>query len=172
LLLLAGFGVWLGITARPPLSDNLSASSVLYGALHASALVFALRARQPFWRKCLFIVAAAGLTLAALRVGMGEMQLSATLAPGMLSGYAALYAAVGFSAATGAVAYGILIRLFGMYRLTMRSLAMISLGCLLATYIALFILVHVHALGRWWLAVLWWYAFSGGLWYYDRRRPS
>jgi hypothetical protein len=140
--------------------------------MHASALAFALRVRQPLWGKCLFIVAAAGVSLAALRVGMGEMQLSETLAPGTLPGYAVLYSAAGVTAVTGAVAYGILIRLFGMYVLTMGSLVMVALGCLLTTCVALFILIHAQALGRWWLAVLWWYAFSGGLWYYDHRQSA
>jgi hypothetical protein len=46
---------------------------------------------------------------------------------------------------------------------------MIGLGCTLATYAAFLTLAHFRPLGRWWLAVLWWFAFSGGLWYHERR---
>jgi hypothetical protein len=33
----------------------------------------------------------------------------------------------------------------------------------------LFTGTYFHVLGPWWLAVLWWHAFSGALWYCDRR---
>jgi hypothetical protein len=87
----------------------------------------------------------------------------------MLPGNVGLYTVMGFSALTGAVSYGILIRIFRMYELNAISIAVIAVGCTLATYIAAYTLAHSHSLGRWWLAVLWWYAFSGGLWHYDRR---
>ena len=157
-LLLTCFSVLLGILAKLRLSSDLSVSFALYGALHASALVLALRVRQPLWRKCLFIVAAASLTLVTLRVGTLGMQLS-----GALPGNGALYAVAGVSAAAGAVTYGMLIRLVGFYTLTLSSLAEIATGCMLATCVAVFTLAHFHSLGRWWLAVLWWYAFSGGI---------
>ena len=76
---------------------------------------------------------------------------------------------MGFAALMGAVSYGVLIRIFRMYELNAGSIALIAVGCMLATYVAAFTLAHSHFLGRWWLAVLWWYAFSGGLWYRDRR---
>ena len=79
----------------------------------------------------------------------------------------ALYAALGLSAVTGAATYGVLIRLCGIYELPARPLAVICLNCLLAAYAAIFTLTHFRFLGQWWLAVLWWYAFSGGLWYFD-----
>ncbi len=41
--------------------------------------------------------------------------------------------------------------------------------CLLATLVALFTGSYLHVLGPWWLAVLWWHAFSGALWYCDLR---
>jgi hypothetical protein len=166
-LLLAGFGVLLAVTARLHLLTDLLVCFAVYGALHAGALVLTLRARQAAWRSCLFILGAAALSVMTLRVGMFGGRLSGTL-----SANVAIYAVLGFSALTGAVAYGILIRLFGIHELTLKLLAVVSVGCLLATYIAFFTLTHSHSLGRWWLAVCWWYAFSGGLWYCDRRQNA
>jgi hypothetical protein len=163
-LLLICLGVLLAVMPRPHLSSDLNASFALYGALHASALMLTLRARQPIWRKCLFVAVAAALSVIALRVGILGRHLSATF-----TGNAGLYAALGFSAVTGALIYGILIRLFGISVITVGSLAAISLGCMLAAFVALFTGSHFHFFGPWWLAVLWWLAFSGGLRYFDQR---
>ena len=142
------------------------ASFAVYGALHATALALALRIRPPIWRRGLFIVLAAGLSAMTLRVGVFAGGLSATLGSG------APYAVFGFSATAGAVAYGILIRRIGIFELTSRELALISLGCALAADLAYFSLARWPALGRGWLVILWWFAFSGGLWYCDRRRRA
>jgi hypothetical protein len=163
-LLLTCFSILLSVMSRVHLSSDLSVSFALYGALHASALVLALRARHAIGQKCLFIAIAAGLSVLTLHVGIVGIHFT-----GMLPGNVGLYTVMGFSALTGAVSYGILIRIFRMYELNAISIAVIAVGCTLATYIAAYTLAHSHSLGRWWLAVLWWYAFSGGLWYYDRR---
>jgi hypothetical protein len=108
---------------------------------------------------------AAALSAITLHVGIFAAQSLGTLRAGV-----ALYAVLGFSAAAGAAAYGILIRLSGMYtRLTGRALVTASIGCLLAAPAALVSMTHLPLLGRWWLALLWWYAFSAALWYCDRR---
>jgi hypothetical protein len=164
-VLLTCLSVLLAVMTRQHFLIDLSGSFALYGALHASALVLTLRARQPIWRMCLFIALAAGLCFVTLRAGMFEGRLV-----GALPGNAGLYAVLGFSALTGAVTYGIAIHLFGIYKMSLRSLAVISASCLLATYVAFFTLTNIHALGRWWLPVLWWFAFSGGLWYCDQRQ--
>jgi FtsH-binding integral membrane protein len=65
-----------------------------------------------------------------------------------------------------------LIRLSGIYALTIGQLAAIAAGCVLAAYVSLFTASHSPFLGPWWLAVLWWFTFSGGLWYFDRRHGS
>jgi hypothetical protein len=161
-LLLACFGILLIAMTRLHLATELSVGFALYGALHASALVIALRIHHPLWRNCLFIAAAAGLSAMTPHVGIATAHWLGTS-----SGNVALYAALGLSAATGAATYGVLIRGCGIYELTARALAVICLTCMLAVYAAIFTLAHFHSLGRWWLAVLWWYAFSGGLWYFD-----
>jgi hypothetical protein len=166
-LLLACFGVLLIAMTRLPFATDLSVSFALYGALHASALVFALRTHHSIWRICIFIGAAAGLSAMTLHVGIAAAHWLGTG-----GGNVALYAALGLSAVTGAATYGVLIRLCGVYELSARALVVICLNCMLAAYVATFTLAHFHFLGRWWLAALWWYAFSGGLWYCDNQRLS
>jgi hypothetical protein len=161
-LLLICLSVLVAAMPRPHASSDLNASFALYGALHASALALTLRARHPIWQKCLFVAIAAGLSVMTLRIGMIGSHLSETLLRNV-----GLYAALGFSAVTGALIYGILIRLFWISAMTLRSLAIISLSCLLASFVALFTGSHFHILGPWWLAVLWWHAFSGALWFRD-----
>jgi hypothetical protein len=161
-LLLAGFSAVVVVLTRLRLLTDLNVCFAVYGALHASALVLALRSGQPLWRLCLFVVLAAGLSVLALRIGLVAGHLS-----GEFAGNIALYAVLGFAAAIGALTYGILIRLFGYLELTGGVLILIAAGCVLAALLALLSLQHAHFLGRWWLAVLWWYAFSGGLWFCD-----
>ena len=114
-------------------------------------------------RRCGFIAVAAVLCVLTLHIGMLAMH-----ALGSLSGNGGLYAALGLSAAAGAVTYGISMRLFGLFRLTLGALCLMAAGCVLATYVAFFTLANAHSLGRWLLAVAWWYAFSGGLWFCDQ----
>ena len=166
-LLLACFGVSLIAMTRLHFAADLSVSFALYGALHASALVIALRAQHPIRRNCIFIGVAAGLSAMTLHVGIAAAHWLETG-----GGSSALYAALGISSVTGAATYGVLIRLCGIYELSVRALAVICLNCLLAAYAAIFTLAHLHFLGRWWLAVLWWCAFSGGLWYCDTQGLS
>jgi hypothetical protein len=166
-LLLGAFGVVLAVISRLHLLSNLDASFALYGALHAAALVLSLGMRRSGWRQCLFIVLAAALCIMTLHLGTWIVHRL-----GRLPGGIGLYTALGVAAWTGAVTYGISIRLLGIRRLTPRLLAVIGLGCALATYAAFLTLAHVHFLGRWLLPVLWWFAFSGGLWYRDRRPRS
>jgi hypothetical protein len=164
-LLLTCFSLLLAVTSRPaPVAGDLSVSFALYGALHASALVLSLRARQPIARSGLFVAVAAALCLLTLRVGIVGRHLF-----GALPGTLALYTALGLAAVTGALTYGILIRLAGIFPMTLGGLGAISLGCLSAAFLALFTARLFRVSGPWWLAMLWWYAYSGGLWYFDQR---
>jgi hypothetical protein len=161
---LACFGVVLIAIAQLHLAIELSFSFALYGALHAAALIIALRVNHPIWRKCLFIASAAALSAMTLHFGIAAGHLLGTA-----RGNAALYPVLGFCGALGAAAYAVLIHLSGIHELTSRSLAVLCVNCMGATCAAFFTLARFHSLGQWWLAVLWWYAFSGGLWYVDKR---
>jgi hypothetical protein len=162
-LILAVISVALAVTNRQHLVVLPFASFLLYGALHASAFVLALRVPRSIGRRSLFIVLAAVLSTLTL----GVITLGRHLV-GSLPGNAGLFVLLGLAAVTGALTYGVLIRLFWIPELRLGSLAAISLGCMLATYLAFFSLSHWALLGRWWLAVCWWYAFSAGLWGWTR----
>ena len=109
-LLLACFSS-AGVMSRLHLFGNLSVAFAVYGALHAVALVARLCGRPgPLWRKCLFIAVCRG----SLRHDP-SCRNRCSGSSGGLPGNVGLYAALGFSALIGAVAYGILIRLFGIY---------------------------------------------------------
>ncbi len=166
-LLLACFSMLIGAMSQLHLTGNLSVAFALYGALHAVALVFAVRSRQEIWRKCLFIGVAAALCVMTFHFGSVAREQSAAL-PGKVG----LYSPLGLSAFIGAASYGTLIRLSGIYALTMGELAAIAAGCAFAAYFSLFTASHFHFLSSWWLAVPWWFTFSGGLWYFDPRHGS
>jgi hypothetical protein len=158
------FTIVLAAVGPLHLINDLTASFALYGALHASALVLALRMRQSIWKRSLFITVAAVLSATALHIGMIGMRASAGV-----SGSAGLYAVLGFSAAIGAASYGALIRVLVFPELALRALAVIAIGCILASDAAFLILTQTHSFAGWRLAVFWWYAFSGGLWYFDQQ---
>jgi hypothetical protein len=129
----------------------------LYGALHAFALVVSLRPRQPAWRQGVFVALAALLCTLTGRLGLYGLRFGPL--PTLAS-----------ASAAGAVAYGILIRMFLAYALPAGAVAKIALACLVATLAAFIAGAGYPVLGGLWLAVAWWFAFSGGLWYEDRRR--
>ena len=163
-LLLTGFSVLVGLLSRLH-AASVFVSFLIYGALHATALILALRTRMTIRRKCSFIVLAAILSVVAVHVGIVGRQLS-----GAPPASAAFYSLLGLSAAIGAASYATLIRLAGLYALTAWELTVISVGCVFAALVGALTASHVHFLGPWWLAVLWWYTFSGGLWYFDHSR--
>ncbi len=168
-LWLACFSVVLAVTSRRHMIVLPLASFLSYGALHAAALVLALRVPRSIERQCLFVVFSAILSAGTLGIIMLGRHIV-----GSLPGNGGIFALLGLSSVTGALTYGVLIRVFWIPELRAGSLAAISLGCMLATLLAFFTLSHFALLGRWWLAVLWWFAFSGGLWWCERwqSRPS
>ena len=163
-LILTFFSVLVGLLSSLHVA-SVFVSFSLYGALHASALILALRTRLTMSRKCSFIVLAAVLSVVTLQVGIAGRQLS-----GAAPGSTAFYSLIGLCAAIGATSYGTLIRLAGLHSLSARELAAISMSCVIAAIVGALTVSDAHSLGPWWLAVLWWYAFSGGLWYVDHSR--
>jgi hypothetical protein len=154
-----------------PLSDSLLASFAINGALHALSLSLALRAARSNPRKLAFIALAAALSVFTMYVGIIGLVLFA-----VVPGNERLYMVLGLCSLTGAITYGSLIRLFWIRKFSSRSILGMAFLCLLATSLAFFIRAHFQALGGWWLAAVWWFAFSGGLWFFDTHadalRPS
>jgi hypothetical protein len=144
------------------LNDSLIISFAINGALHACALVLALRAPQHLLRKTAFVAIAAALSVLTLYVGIIGLVLFA-----VLPGNERLYVVLGVCSLSGAITYASLIRLFWMRKFSSRLILAMSIVCLLATSLAFFARTYSDFLGGWWLAAAWWYAFSGGLWYVD-----
>jgi hypothetical protein len=143
-------------------SEPFIPTFAISGALHASALVLALRNPQNPWRIGLFVAIAAVLSVFTLYVGILGLQLFA-----VLPADERLYMTLGLCAASGAITYGSLIRLFWMKKFSSRSVLAIAIVCIPATFLAYFIRGYFPFLGGWWLAAAWWFAFSCGLWYFD-----
>jgi hypothetical protein len=144
------------------IAPGADSAFALYGALHASAIAVSLRVAQPLWRKLLFVAIAAVLSMLTQRLGLSGVQFVGEL-PGLLGPLALLT----LSSGIGAFAYGALIRGFGIYRYRLGALAVTALFCMAATCVAFIAAGRFHVLGGLWVAIPWWFAFSGGLWYYD-----
>ena len=153
------------------LSDSLLASFAINGALHASSLSLAPLSPQSILRKLAFIAGAAALSMFTMYVGIIGLVLFAAV-----PGNERLYLALGLCSLTGAITYGSLIRLFWIRKFPPRRILGLAFLCLLATSLAFFVRVYFEGLGGWWLAAVWWFAFSGGLWFFDTHpdalRPS
>jgi len=146
----------LGVTERWQPGLGAVATIGLYGALHASSIVAALRGPQPTWRKLAFIALAACLAMLSVRVGLAL----ASGAPAAL---------LTLSAGLGAASYGLLIRCFFVRDLPLRALMAITSGCALVSLAALPLGRSLHTVDPWWFAMIWWWSFSLSLWYQDDR---
>jgi hypothetical protein len=144
------------------LNDSLIVTFAINGALHATALVLALRAPERLLRKSAFVAIAAVLSALTLYVGIMGLVLFA-----VLPGNERLYVVLGVCSLSGAITYASLIRLFWMRKFSSRLILAMSIVCLLSTSFAFFARTHFDFLGGWWLAATWWFAFSGGLRYVD-----
>ncbi len=144
------------------LSDSLVASFAINGALHACAVVLALRTPRSNLRKCLFIAIAATLSVFTLYVGIVGLVLFA-----VVPGNERLYITLGLCSIAGAITYGSLLRIFWLRQFSSRFILAMALLCLLATALAFFVRTYADFLGGWWLTAAWWFAFSGGLWFFD-----
>jgi hypothetical protein len=149
------------------LNDSLITTFAINGALHAAALVLALRAPHSFLRKSAFIALAAVLSVLTLYVGIIGLVLFAAL-----PGNERLYVVLGVCSLSGAITYGSLVRLFWMRILSSRLILAVSALCVLATSLAFLARSYFDFLGGWWLAAAWWFTFSGGLWFFDTHRDA
>jgi len=144
------------------LSDWLLASFALNGALHALSLSLALRSPQGIARKLAFIALAAALSVFTMYVGIVGLVLFA-----VVPGNERLYMVLGLCSLSGAITYGSLIRMFWVRKFSPRCILAMAFVCVLATALGFFIRSYSEALGGWWLASVWWFAFSGGLCFFD-----
>jgi hypothetical protein len=144
------------------LNDSLIVSFAINGALHAIALVLTLRVPRTAPRKLAFIALASALSVLTMYIGITGLVIFA-----VLPGNERLYAVLGLCAVSGAITYGSLSRLFWLERFPSKLILGIAIVCLLATWLAFFIRLNADFLGGWWLAAAWWFAFSGGLWFFD-----
>jgi hypothetical protein len=165
--LLTAFAALTCVLSRISFPASLSVAFALYGALHATALLLGFRVPPPLGRSVPFIVTGAVLSAMMFHLGVLGTHLSARMPAGI-----GPYIVLGFASVAGSLCYGISIRLFRLYGLTATALSVIALGCALACCVALFTLPLFPFLGPWWLAIVWWYAFSGGLWLIDRRQEA
>jgi hypothetical protein len=157
----------LAITTPWRPAPGVGLGVAVYGALHASAIVISLSSRQSIWRQVTFIAMGALLCVLAARMGVYGLRYVGRL-PNLVGPLLMLSAA----SAAGAAAYGVLIRSFLNLAFPLSSLALTSLACMFAT-LAAFIAGRDYAgFGGLWLALAWWFAFSGGLWYQDHRRKA
>jgi hypothetical protein len=152
---------------------GIAGQFALYGALHAAALVLSVPASAGLapGRRLLFVAVAAMLALLTARLGLfGLRALSG------VGGSWGPYAVVGACAGLGALAYGASIGAVlangrsGVASFDVSSLAAITLSCAAATCAAFAVIRALHAVDAFWLAIPWWFAFSGLLWYAGRRR--
>jgi hypothetical protein len=144
------------------ISDSLLVSFAISGALHACALVLALRSPQSLLRKSCFIALAAALSVFTMYIGIMGLVLFA-----VLPGNQRLYAVLGLCSLSGAITYGSLIRLFWIRKLSSRLILSMAFLCVLATWLAFFAKTYTDFLGGWWLAAAWWFTFSGALKFFD-----
>jgi hypothetical protein len=154
--------VLFGLSRWDLISDSLVVSFALSGALHAGALVLALRTPQGLMRKSSFIALAAALSVFTMYIGILGLVLFAAL-----PGNERLYAVLGLCSLTGAITYGSLIRLFWIRKFSSRLILSMAFLCVLATWLAFLAKTHADFLGGWWLAAAWWFTLSGALRFFD-----
>jgi hypothetical protein len=161
--LLALMAALLAITIPLRPAPGVGLGVAVYGALHAAALVATLKDRRPGWRQAAFVVGAAILCVLAARLGIYGLRFVRAL-PNVEGPLLMLALAAG----AGALAYGILIRSVLNFSFPPLLMLLTSSGCVVATLAAFVTGRSYPGLGGLWLAVAWWFAFSGGLRYAER----
>ncbi len=148
--------------------DRFTFFFALFGALHATALVMALRA-GPLWRQITFVPITAALSGSVPYVGLALPR-----ALGLDGGFV-LIAAMVLGSAVGASAYWLLVRAFWFPNVDVPDGAKAVSLCVAATLLGIMLATALSGFGaRHSLVgdviptVLWWNAFSYSLWKSER----
>jgi hypothetical protein len=153
---LAGAIVVLAGVGRTPLYEkNFVFACAVNGALHAGALVASLRGSATALRKGMFAAIAAGLSIMSLYVGIIIL-----VALSILPDSERLPAVVAIGAMTGAITYGSLIRIFWIRGIRPRAILGLATLCAIAALAGYLLKLRFDWPGMWWLAAIWWLAFS------------
>jgi hypothetical protein len=148
--------------ARPRLGIALTFG--MYGALHSLALMVSSRARLEPTAKFLFVVCAAVLSASSAAMTLyGARFLEwapSTASPALL---------LAMSSGIGALTYAWLIRRFWIAELQYGAIAAIGVVCVAASLLVLATEALPRTSNGLWIAVPWWFAFSAGLRFCDRK---
>jgi hypothetical protein len=142
--------------------DPLSFLFGLSGALHAIAVVLALRSKSSRLSRFGFVMTTAALSIAAPFAALKVIDLLG------LAGIATIFVALALTSAIGAVSYWLLVSGLWARFLSPRSLLVTVGSCVLATFIASVAISVVPFLRDVLLPMFWWLAFSASLLIADR----
>ena len=138
-----------------PLYDNPLFACAANGILHATSVVASLRTPTTTMRRVLFVALAAGLSIMSLYVGI-----IALVALSILPDSQRLPAVVVIASMCGAITYGSLVRIFWVRGIRPRVILGLAAVCSGATLIGYIVKLRFDWSGTWWLAAIWWLAFS------------
>jgi catechol 2,3-dioxygenase-like lactoylglutathione lyase family enzyme len=164
--------VWALDEAAPASKSGIGGGDVPYdplcflcglsGALHAIAVVLALRSKSSRLSRFGFVMTTAALSIAAPFAALKVIDLLG------LAGIATIFVALALTSAIGAVSYWLLVRGLWARFLSPRSLLVTVGSCVLATFIASVAISVVPFLRDVLLPMFWWLAFSASLLIADR----
>jgi hypothetical protein len=146
--------VLAGLSFLPLYDDPLFACAA-NGLLHATAVVASLRASTTALRRVLFVALAAGLSIMSLYIGIITL-----VALSILPDSQRLPAVVVIASMCGAITYGSLVRTFWVRAIRPRVILGLAAVCSGATLIGYILKLRFDWPGTWWLAAIWWLAFS------------
>jgi hypothetical protein len=154
ILLSVAIIVLAGLSFLPLYDDPLFACAA-NGILHATAVVASLRDSTTALRRVLFVALAAGLSIMSLYVGI-----IALVALSILPDSQRLPAVVVIASMCGAITYGSLVRIFWVRAIRPRVILGLAAVCSGATLSGYILKLRFDWSGTWWLAAIWWLAFS------------
>jgi hypothetical protein len=147
--------VVLACVSRLAIYEDPLFASTTHGVLYAGTLIGSLTAPATTARKLVFVAIAAALSILSLYVGIIALVGLSVLPDGQR-----LPAVIALAAATGAITYGSLIRKFWIRGVRPRRILALAVICALAMLGAYLAKLKFELPGMWWLAAIWWLAFS------------